>query len=92
MPDQEFLFEVDLPDEARFDDMVMALAMNMLGHLGYPSGAATETLAGLHAELARGAAGGGRRCHIQIRAAGGEMQITVCYANGPEWRIRRPLP
>ena len=92
MPEYEFFLAIDLSDEARFDEMLMALGASVLGHLGYPAAGAADTLAAVHAELTRGGAEGLHRCHIQFRAAGGEMQIVVAYAGGPEWRTTRPLP
>ena len=92
MPEHPFLFEVDLQDEAGFDDLVMALGTIVLGHFGYEPKAATETLAALCAELVRGSAAGVRRCQIQFLTAGAEMQIVVCCAGDPEWRTSRALP
>ena len=92
MPDHEFFFEVDLSDEPQFDDMVRALVATILDHLGYPAGIASDTLALVHGELAKGAADGGRPCHIQFRAAAGELVLVVSYAGGHEWRTRQPLP
>ncbi len=91
MPD-EFLFDVDLSDEGRFDDMVRELAASILTHCGCPAATVDETVGSVRAELLRGGAAGLRRFRLQFRKHATELEILVSYAGGPEWRIVRPLP
>lgn len=90
MPD-DFLFDVGLSNEARFDEMVRDLAASILGHVGCPGAAAGETLALVRAELARGAAEGLHGCRVRFRKRPGALEIVVSYTGGREWRTKRTL-
>ena len=92
MPDLEFLFALELSDEAPFDVMLTQVAAAVSSYAGYAGDGLAEVTALLHEELAAGAAAGHHRCDVQFRAHAGELQITVSYPGRPEWRITRALP
>ncbi len=71
--------------------MVRELISSVLGHVGCPPQTVADTVASVHAELARGVAEGLRRCHIQFRSRAGELEIVVRYEGGQEWRTTRSL-
>jgi hypothetical protein len=92
VPDQEFLFALDVSGEARFDRMLEELTRTVLGHVGCAS-PAIETLTGqLGVALAARAANGRCRCEVRFRARGGELEIVVAGAGAPDWRTTYPLP
>jgi hypothetical protein len=92
VPDQEFLFALDMSGEPPFDRMLADLTRCVLGHVGYQS-SAIDTLAGqLGAALTERAATGGRRCEVRFLARAGELEIVVAAAGRPDWRATWPLP
>jgi len=92
VPDQEFLFALDLSGEPPFDRMLADLARCVLGHVGYQS-SAIDALAGqLGAALNERSANGGRRCEVRFVARAGELEIVVAAAGRPDWRTTWPLP
>lgn len=92
MPDQDFLFALDLSGEPPFDGMLAALTRAVLGHVGCAL-PAIDTLTGqLGAALAERADNGRRRCEVRFRARGGELEIIVAGAGGPDWRTTCTLP
>ena len=91
MPEQEFLFALDMSGEPPFDGMLAELARAVLGHVGCAHGA-IDTLTGqLGVQLAERAANGRRRCEVRFRARGGELKIVVAGAGRPDWRTTCPL-
>jgi hypothetical protein len=92
VPDQEFLFALDLSGGPPFDLMLAELTRCVLGHVGYHS-SAIDALAGqLGAALTERSANGGRRCEVRFAARAGELEIVVAAAGRPDWRTTWPLP
>jgi hypothetical protein len=92
VPDHEFLFALELSDEAHFETMVVELAGAVLAHVGYQSVAIDELRTGLRDALASCATRGDRRCDVQFRAHAGGLDLVVTGASGAEWRTTRALP
>jgi hypothetical protein len=90
--DHEFMFALDLPDRALFDEMVDDVARNVLGHVGYGCDVAGDLVGLLRAALTQSGARGPRHCRVQFSAHAGELQIVVSDGGGRRWRTRRPLP
>ena len=92
MPDQDFLFALDVSGDPESDRMLAEVARTVLGHVGYAH-SAIDALAGeLCAALAERVDGGKRRCEVRFRAEAGQLQIVVAGAGRPEWRTTWPLP
>jgi hypothetical protein len=92
VPGYEFLFALELSDDAQFHRMLADLATTVLGHVGYGASAIEELTGTVRRVLADGVAAGTRRCDVRFRAHRGEFQIVIAYAGGAEWRATRPLP
>ena len=92
MPEQEFLFALDMSGEPPFDRMLADLARCVLGHVGYHSSAIDALTGQLGAALTERAASGGRRCEVRFLARAGELEIVVAAAGRPDWRTTWPLP
>ena len=93
MSDQhEFVFALELSDEPPFDSMLSELAAAVLVYVGYQASAIDELRGVLRQALAARPSNGQRRCEVQFRAEGGELQIAVVFAGGAEWRTTRALP
>jgi hypothetical protein len=89
--DHDFLFALELSDDAESGRMLGELCSAVLGHVGYGEPAVAELTNALAAALSQGRAKGARRCDVRFVAHRGEMQIVVVCA-GAEWRTSRPLP
>ena len=92
MPEQEFLFALDMSGDPPFDGMLAELARAVLGHVGCGSAAIDAVTGQLGAQLTERAANGHRRCEVRFRARGGELEIIVAGAGRPDWRTTCPLP
>ena len=92
MPDQEFLFALDLSGGAPFDRMLAELTRTVLGHVGCESPAIDDLTGQLGAALEARASGARRRCEVRFRARAGELEIVVAGDGAPEWRTTCPLP
>jgi hypothetical protein len=92
VPDQEFLFALDMSGEPPFDTMLAELARTVLGHVGYASSAIDALSSELRLALTERAANGQRRCEVRFIAHAGELQIVVAGADRPDWRTTWPLP
>jgi hypothetical protein len=90
--DHDFVFALDLSDPAQFDSMVAEVARAVFGHAGCAAGDVAEVTAALQSALAKGAAGGRRRCDVRFQAHAGELQVTLSFDGLSEWRTSRPLP
>jgi hypothetical protein len=90
--EQEFFFALDLSDEPPFDQMVGDLALAVMGQVGYEPAVTAELTDVLRTALAQRVAGGQRRCTVRFLAGGGQLQVIVDGAGGPQWRTSRPLP
>ena len=92
MPEQEFLFALDISGDPPFDGMLAELARAVLGHVGCGAAAIDAVTGQLGAQLTERAANGRRRCEVRFRARGGELEIIVAGAGRPVWRTSCPLP
>lgn len=92
MPDLEFLFALELSDQAHFDAMLSQVAAAVLGYAGCSGQRLEDMSARLREELTAGPAGSHHRCDVQFRAHAGELLITVSCAGRPEWRTTLALP
>ena len=92
MPDQDFLFALDVSGDPESDQMLAEVARTVLGQCGYAT-SAVDALAGeLHVALADRISDGRRRCEVRFRAEAGQLEIVVAGAGRPEWRTIWPLP
>jgi hypothetical protein len=92
VPDQEFLFALDLSGEPPFDRMLADLTRCVLGHVGYQSSAIDALTGQLGAALTERAASGRHRCEVRFVAHAGALEIVVVAAGRPDWRATWPLP
>jgi hypothetical protein len=92
VPDQEFLFALDMSGEPPFDTMLAELARTVLAHIGYASSAIDALSGELVTALTERAANGQRRCEVRFIAHAGELQIVIAGAGRPDWRTIWPLP
>ena len=92
MPDHDFLFALDLSDEAHFDAMLGDLAGSVLAYVGYTPAAVDELRGELRGALQAGQSNGNRQCDVRFTAKGGELLITVAYRGAGQWQTRRALP
>jgi hypothetical protein len=90
--DHDFLFALDLSDEAHFDSMLGEVAGSVLKYVGYEPPAIEEIRGVLAQALSAGATNGQNHCDVRFRAHAGQLHITVSYAGRAEWRATRPLP
>ena len=92
MPEQDFLFALDVSGDPESDHMLAEVARTDLGQSGYAT-SAIDALAGeLHAALAERVSDGRRRCEVRFLAGAGQLEIVVGGAGRPEWRTTWPLP
>ena len=92
MSDHDFLFALDVSDEAHFDAMLAELTGTVLTFVGFPPPAVEDLRQELRQALRAGPSNGSRRCDVRFRAHEGELVVTVAYAGGAEWRATRALP
>ena len=57
MPDGEFLFETNVSDEVRLDDILGDLATRILGRMGYGTTVVEDIVCSVRAEVAQCVAG-----------------------------------
>ena len=92
MSEPEFLFALELSDEASFDRMLADIANAVFLHLGLTRPAVDALVVDVRGALT-GAAGAGRRpCTVRFAVHDGDVEIIVAHEGAPEWRTRRPLP
>jgi hypothetical protein len=87
----DFVFALELSDEAHFDGMLSDLTSAVLSHVGYSPSAIEEIRGALRDALAAHSSGNSR-CDVRFAAGSGELLISIAYAGGTEWRTARPLP
>ena len=92
MPEQEFLFALDMSGEPPFERMLVDLTRTVLGHVGCASPAIDALTGQLGAALAERAANGRGRCEVRFCARAGELEIVVAGAGAPDWRTTCPRP
>jgi len=92
VPEQEFLFALDMSGEPPFERMLVDLTRTVLGHVGCASPAIDALTGQLGAALAERAANGRGRCEVRFRARAGELEIVVAGAGAPDWRTTCPMP
>jgi hypothetical protein len=91
VPDQDFLFALDMSADQSLD-MLADLARSVLRHVGYPAAAIDALNGELRAALTGRASNGQRRCEVRFVAQDGQLEIVVVEAGRPDWRTSRPLP
>lgn len=92
MSDHDFVFALDLSDEAYFDRLLTALAAAVLRHVGYDASTIDRMTDDVRTALHGGAADPSRRCTVRFRAGGGTLYIGIAYAGGQAWETTRTLP
>jgi hypothetical protein len=92
VPDQDFLFALDVSGDPESDQMVVEVARTVLGQCGYATSAIDALTGELGAALAERVSEGRRRCDVRFRAEAGQLEIVVAGAGRPEWRTAWPLP
>jgi hypothetical protein len=85
----EFLFWLQLTDDAAYEDMLQELIVDVLDHVGYGGDAAAQLVDEMHGALA--ASEGCGPCDVRFRAHAGQLQIVIVHGGG-EWQTTRPLP
>jgi hypothetical protein len=88
----EFLFALEVSDDAGFGGVLADLTRSVLTSVGFGAPAIAELTATVAAQLADGAARGQRRCDLRFLAHAGDLQIIVACDGGTPWRMTRPLP
>ena len=92
MPDHDFVFALQIADDADSGRMLGELCTAVLGHVGYGARAVAELTREVGNALAVGGGNGTRRLDVRFVAQRGSLQIVVSRAGGAEWRTSRPLP
>jgi len=88
----EFLFSLELSDEASFDRMLADIADAVFLHLGLTRQAVDALVADVRGALT-GAPGAARRpCAVRFVVRGRDIEIVVAHEGATEWRTRRSLP
>jgi hypothetical protein len=90
--DHEFLFALQMSDDADSSRMLGEVCAAVLGHVGYAAPAIASLTTALADAVARGGANGARRCDVRFVAHDGQLQIVVACAGAAEWRTTQPLP
>ena len=90
MSESEFLFALELSDEASFERMLTEIAGAVFLHLGLGRPAVDALVADVRRALGAGKAEG--RCEVRFVVRGGELEIVVSPPGAPDWRTRRALP
>lgn len=92
MSDPEFLFSLELSDEASFDRMLTDIADAVFLHLGFTRAAVDALVADVRTALGDAGKSGRRPCVLRFAVRAGEIEIVVAHDGAAEWRTRRPLP
>ena len=96
MPGNDFVFALELSDEAHFDGMLSDVTSAVLSYVGYGPSAIEELRGALRDALrdavSAGGSSGNSRCDICFSACSGELLISIKYPGGGQWRTARPLP
>ena len=92
MPDHDFVFALDMADDADSGRMLGELCTAVLGHVGYAAPAIAELTRELCSAVATGGGNGRRRFDIRFVAQSGSLQIIVARPGAAHWRTSRPLP
>jgi len=87
----EFLFALDLSDDATFDSMLTEIARAVCEHLGLTRAACDGLVADVADERTRAAAAGRRHADVRFSSHAGEFEIVVVYDDGARWRCARSL-
>ena len=92
MPDQDFLFALDVSGDPESDQMLADVARTVLGQVGYASSAIDALTREMRGALTERVADGRRRCEVRFQVSGGQLLIVVAGAGRPEWRTTWPVP
>jgi hypothetical protein len=88
--ESEFLFALELSDEASFERMLTEIADAVFLHLGLGRPVVDALVGDVGQALKAG--GGDRRCEVRFVVGAGQLDVVVTHSGVPEWRTRRPLP
>jgi hypothetical protein len=89
VPEQEFIFSLELSDEAFFEGMVDQVARSVLMTLGCAGDRADLTRA---VEQVVAAAGRHSRCEVRFQTHDGKLRIVVSAGGHPSWHTAIALP
>jgi hypothetical protein len=89
VPEQEFVFSLELSDEAFFEGMVNAVARAVLDAVGLAGDAGEVTGA---VEQVTAAAGRHGRCQVRFQTHDGKLRIAVSSGGHPSWHTAIALP
>ena len=92
MSDPEFLFSLELSDEASFDRMLTDIADAVFLHLGLTRPAVDALVADVRTALTGAAEAGRRPVAVRFAVRSGEIEVVVAHDGSAEWRTRRPVP
>lgn len=92
MSEPEFLFALDLSDEASFDRMLADIANAVFLHLGLSRPAVDALVVDVRGALGDAVVAGRRPCAVRFSVRAGEIDIVVAHEGAAEWRTRRSLP
>jgi hypothetical protein len=84
VPAQEFEFSIELVRSGSWTDVLRALTVLALGHVGRSGPAVETTAAALQEAAVRAGAAGPVR--LSFRASAGELEITLSSDAKPVWR------
>ena len=89
MPEDEFIFSLELSDEAFCEGMVSEVARSVLKTLGY-----ADDPEGLTSAVAQVVAAAGRhsRCEIRFQTRDGKLRIAISASGHPGWQAAVALP
>ena len=91
MSHSDFLFAVDLSDDATFDAMLTEIARAVCDHLGLARLQCDRLVTDLADERARAFEAGRRHADVRFVSRADALEIVVVYDDGAEWRRARPL-
>ena len=92
MADPHFFFALEFASQGVPAPLLSQLASQVLEHLGCAPESMAELPAKLQEAVAAGTAEGQRRCDVQFRTRGGQLEVVVVANGGRVWQISRPLP
>ena len=92
MSEPEFLFALELSDEASFDRMLADIADSVFLHLGLSRPAVDALVLDVRGALGEAVGAGRHPCGVRFAARAGEIEIVVAHEGAAEWRTRHPLP
>jgi hypothetical protein len=92
VPAQEFFFSLEFSSQGAPAALLNDLAAQVLGHVGCTGANLLALSDALQSAVAKGAAGGPRRCDVQFRVHGGTLEIVVTANGGRVWQTSLAIP